>query len=162
VNISAQKPTLLAKLAFDGATKRNRPELKKGDVIYCRVVSAHPHMEPMLSCTAPVDRGVRKDWSSGEALYGELRGGLLVKVSSATARGLLHPKSAVLTRLGAKLSFEVAVGINGVVWVRAADVVDMVVIRNALLHCQGLSATNAAAMVDALLARGMEKKKELK
>lgn len=31
---------LLPRLAFDGATKRNLPELRRGDVVFCKVTSA--------------------------------------------------------------------------------------------------------------------------
>ena len=71
VNIGGGKTALIAKIAFEGATKRNRPELKKGDVLYCRVALAHRHLEPELTCIAI--SGVKKDWSSGEAVYGELQ-----------------------------------------------------------------------------------------
>ena len=161
VNISANKTVMMAKLAFDGATKRNKPELKKGDVVYCRVSELHAHLDPQLSCMAPANGGIKKDWSSGEALYRELRGGVLVRVSSATARGLLHPKSAVLTRLGSHLPFEVAVGANGLVWLRGSNMVDTVVLRNAIANCGGLSSANANAMVDAIVAKGKEKGREL-
>lgn len=164
VNIGAKRTVLMSKLAFDGATKRNRPDLQKGDVIFCRVTEVNRHMDPVLSCKVIESSSVRRDWSSGEAMYGELRGGITVRVSTAVARGLLHPKSHVLCALGThvKDGFEVAVGMNGVVWVRATNVVDTVVIRNALMHCRGLSGSDASAMVAALVTRGQEKKRELK
>ena len=41
---------LLGRLAFEGATKRNKPELKKGDVIYARVLMAHKDLDTELTC----------------------------------------------------------------------------------------------------------------
>ena len=37
-------------LSFEGATKRNRPNLGVGDVLYARIVRASRHLEPELSC----------------------------------------------------------------------------------------------------------------
>jgi len=41
---------LLGRLAFEGATKRNKPELKKGDIIYARVQMAHKDLDTELTC----------------------------------------------------------------------------------------------------------------
>jgi len=40
----------LPTLAFDGATKRNKPSLAVGALVYARVVSCSRHMDPELSC----------------------------------------------------------------------------------------------------------------
>lgn len=50
VNIGSPAPALLNRLAFEGATKRNKPTLKAGDVIYARVITANKHMDTELSC----------------------------------------------------------------------------------------------------------------
>ena len=34
VNVFSGAPALLNRLAFEGATKRNKPEMKRGDVVY--------------------------------------------------------------------------------------------------------------------------------
>ena len=33
---------------FQGATKRNRPAVKTGDLLYARVLQANKHIEPQL------------------------------------------------------------------------------------------------------------------
>ena len=33
-----------------GATRRNRPNLQTGDLVYCRVLTASRDLEPTLSC----------------------------------------------------------------------------------------------------------------
>ena len=50
VSIASPAPALLNRLAFEGATKRNKPSLKPGDVIYARVITANKHMDTELSC----------------------------------------------------------------------------------------------------------------
>lgn len=50
VDIGGPFRALLPVLAFEGATKRNRPHLQVGDLVYGRVESAHRDLEPVLSC----------------------------------------------------------------------------------------------------------------
>jgi exosome complex RNA-binding protein Rrp4 len=66
LNIFTGGTATMSRLAFDGATKRNKPELKRGDVVYARVVLVDRNCDVELSCLAPV--GPKKDWSSGEAV----------------------------------------------------------------------------------------------
>ena len=42
----------LPRLAFDGATKRNRPEFHRGQVVYCRVSKAFDDADTELTCTS--------------------------------------------------------------------------------------------------------------
>ena len=37
-------------LDFNGATRRNRPILRHGDVVYARVTLAHRDIDPIISC----------------------------------------------------------------------------------------------------------------
>ncbi|GAC95302.1 likely exosome component [Pseudozyma hubeiensis SY62] len=50
---SAHTATLPA-LSFEGATKRHKPNLKIGSLVYARVVSADRFTEPELTCVNPV------------------------------------------------------------------------------------------------------------
>ena len=47
-------------------------------------------------------------------------------------------------------AFETAIGVNGVVWLRAGSAVEAIVIRNALLNAELLSRQQTVAMVDQL------------
>ncbi|KAL1999997.1 hypothetical protein VTN02DRAFT_3702 [Thermoascus thermophilus] len=108
---------LLGQLAFEGATKKTRPMLKTGDVVYARVLSAGSEVE--LTCVNP---------ATGKAEpggLGPLTGGMVFDVSPGLAARLLRGGSSadvvVLEELGKKLEahggFEIAVGRNGKVWV---------------------------------------------
>lgn len=66
VNICSGATALLNRLGFEGASKRNKPELKVGDVVYCRVSLANKHLDTELTCIS--SSGVKKGWSSGEAV----------------------------------------------------------------------------------------------
>mmetsp|Transcript_22445 Transcript_22445/g.22633 ORF Transcript_22445/g.22633 Transcript_22445/m.22633 type:complete len:170 (+) Transcript_22445:51-560(+) len=48
VNIFSGSASLLNRLAFDGATKRNKPELKVGDIVYAHISSHHKHLSLSL------------------------------------------------------------------------------------------------------------------
>mmetsp|Transcript_3357 Transcript_3357/g.10220 ORF Transcript_3357/g.10220 Transcript_3357/m.10220 type:complete len:253 (+) Transcript_3357:29-787(+) len=132
VDIGAPEPAQLGNLSFEGATKRNRPFLNPGDLVYARVITADRDLEPELSCVQP---GSNKSWVSGESLFGELKGGgQLLRVSLAAARALLRPDCALLSALGESISrgFECVVGANGRVWVRAHSPRDVISVTAAI------------------------------
>ena len=66
VNMFAGTVGMLGRLSFEGATKRNKPELKKGDYIYARVLMAHKDVDTELVCASA--SGIKKEWSSGESV----------------------------------------------------------------------------------------------
>ena len=121
---------LLPQLAFEGATKKTRPQLTHGSLVYARVITASKYTEPEIACYNP---------STGKSEgMGELKGGMLFDVSLGLARRLLMKEQweeggvALLELLGEKVGFEVAVGRNGRVWVRAESVRETLVVGRAL------------------------------
>jgi exosome complex RNA-binding protein Rrp4 len=84
IDIRGTTLATLPELAFDGASRRNKPELPIGTLVYARVASVDRHTDAELSCT--VTEGPKRDWVTGESLYGELRGGTCVSVDTCTAR----------------------------------------------------------------------------
>uniref|UniRef100_A0A2N9J101 Ribosomal RNA-processing protein 40 n=1 Tax=Fagus sylvatica TaxID=28930 RepID=A0A2N9J101_FAGSY len=109
VDIKGPALAFLPVLAFEGGTRRNIPKFEAGTLIYVRVVKANPGMNPELSCT---------DASGKAAEFGQLKDGFMFESSTGLSRTLLSsPTCPVLDALGKKLSFEIAVGLNGRVWV---------------------------------------------
>lgn len=105
---------ILPYLAFEGATKKTRPQLKPGDLVYAKVVSANKNMEVELSCVNPSTGKAEPDG------LGPLTGGMLFDVSTGLAERLLSKQGVnVMDELGGKIpgGFEIAVGKNGKVWV---------------------------------------------
>ena len=51
LDIGGPFPAVLNSLAFEGATRRNRPKLGEGDLVYARVTLAHKDVDTELSCT---------------------------------------------------------------------------------------------------------------
>jgi exosome complex RNA-binding protein Rrp4 len=108
-------------------------------------------------------------------MFGELRDGLLVRVPLNFARRLLEPGDVLLNALSKygiahcfdernvtradhcigcrHFCFEVAIGMNGAVWLRSGSnsAVEAVVIRNALLSAVSLDDAQTLALVEELV-----------
>jgi len=119
-------PAVLPHLAFEGATKKTRPQLPPTSLVYCRVVSAGKDSAPELTCVDPAT-------GKGDGL-GLLKGGMVFKVSLGMARRLLAPKGdmALLESLGGKVGFEITVGRNGLVHVDGGSVKTTLAIGQAI------------------------------
>lgn len=115
VSLSPHTPhAILPKLAFEGVTKKTRPQLKPNDLVYAKVTAAGKNMEVELSCVDP------KTGKSEPEGLGPLSEGMVFDVSVGFAVRLLHREGTiVLEELGEKLKggFEIAVGQNGRIWV---------------------------------------------
>ena len=151
VDVGGPFPAALPALAFAGATKRNRPNLRAGDVVYARVAATPRDLDPVLTCV---------DEATGKAQgFGPLRGGTVVRCGSGLARRLLAwPPAPVLAALGEKIAFETAVGVNGRVWIDSPTPTETILVAAALRRAEQLPADAAddpeaaAAMVAELLA----------
>ncbi|KAF9049504.1 hypothetical protein BDZ89DRAFT_1057386 [Hymenopellis radicata] len=84
-----------------------------GSLVYARISLAHKDMEPELEC---FDAQTRK--SEG---FGELKGGFMVRCSLSMCRKLLDPNHFLLPLLGSQIPLEVAVGVNGRVWISSKE-----------------------------------------
>ena len=154
VNINGPHPAVLSNLSFEGATKRNKPQLSPGMLLYARVATTPLHTDPTLSCQiGPNDPGVvRKDWMTNENTYGELRGGTCRKIPLGLARELLHPDNLVLSELAKQgLAFEVAIGVNGYLWVHSTRPQYTTLIHNAIYNSQVLTEAQVRGMVKSLV-----------
>jgi exosome complex component RRP40 len=128
LDIAAPFAALLPVLAFEGATRRNRPNLKEGDLVYCRVDMADRDLQPTVTCMDAAGRG---------AGFGPLKGGYVVDMSNAYSRILVaKPPPAVLAALGRSLQFELAVGLNGKVWIAAPTQQATILVAQALQQCE--------------------------
>ena len=154
VNIGGPHPAMLSSLSFEGATKRNKPHLKRGMLLYCRILATPPLSDPTLSCQlGPHDGGlVRKDWMTNEGTYGELQNGTCTKIPLGLARELLNPKSVVLLELAKQsVKFEIATGVNGFVWIHSSHPEYTIMIQNAILNSQVMTEPQIRAMVKTLV-----------
>lgn len=145
VDIGAAAKAALPMLNFEGASRRNRPNIKVGQLVYARVETVHREVDPELSCVDTYGK------SSG---FGALNGGYMFNVTTGLARALLTvPTAPVLAALGKTLSYEIAVGINGRVWVNSTNVTTTILVSNAILNSEFLTSDQAEFMVQKLLER---------
>ena len=154
VNIGGPHPAQLSNLSFEGATKRNKPNLSTGTLLYCRIQSTPPAMDPILSCQlGPHDAGVsRKDWMTNEGTYGELKGGTCRKIPLGLSRELLYPDNLVLGEISKAIPFEVCIGVNGFLWVHSTRPEYTIMIQNAIMNSQVLTVSQVRGMVVSLVA----------
>ncbi|CAI9108555.1 OLC1v1008185C1 [Oldenlandia corymbosa var. corymbosa] len=145
VDIKASAVAFLPVLAFEGGTRRNIPKFEAGTLIYVRVVKANIGMNPELSCM---------DASGKASGFGPLKDGYMFESSTGLSRMLLStPTCPILEGLGKRVSFEVAVGLNGRVWVNAESPAEIVLVANAIMKSESLSAVQQKILVEGLLKR---------
>ncbi|GAV89936.1 LOW QUALITY PROTEIN: hypothetical protein CFOL_v3_33347, partial [Cephalotus follicularis] len=144
VDIKGPVLAFLPVLAFEGGTRRNIPKFEVGTLIYVRVVKANPGMNPELACT---------DASGKAAEFGPLKDGYMFECSTGLSRMLLSsPPCPVLEALGKKYS-EIAVGLNGRVWVNAVAPSTVIIVANVIMNSESLSAVQQKIMVEKLIQR---------
>lgn len=132
VEISAYSPpVILSMMAFANASKKNRPNLNKGDLVYARVSLVEEYMDTELECF---------DATTGkEGGFGLLQGGYCVDVRLGFARWLLFNKeNALLEKLSSVCQFEIAIGLNGKVWVKCDDTRLTISCAKVISSCQKL------------------------
>ncbi|KAL1613167.1 exosome non-catalytic core subunit rrp40 [Paraconiothyrium brasiliense] len=117
----------LPHLAFEGATKKTRPQLAPNSLVYARVSTATKDFAPELTCVDP---------STGKSEgLGPLKGGMVFKISLSMARRMLAGSKGgvvLLEALGEKVGFEIAVGRNGMVVVDGGNVKSTLAIGRAI------------------------------
>ena len=121
---------LLPHLAFEGATKKTRPQLQPGSLVYARIVKSDKDSETEMLC-------YNSSTGKSEGM-GELKGGMLFDTSLGMARRLLMKGSegrvVCLEEMAETLAFEIAVGRNGKIWVKSAGVRETLIVGKALVE----------------------------
>ncbi|XP_055634266.1 exosome complex component RRP40 [Toxorhynchites rutilus septentrionalis] len=124
VDIGASESASLSYMAFEGATKKNRPDVNVGDVICARLLIANRDLEPELICV---------DSHGKKAKLGVLHEGLVFNCGINLVRKILNPKCAFLDLLAKEMSFEMAAGMNGRIWIKGKTVKQTIALGNAIL-----------------------------
>jgi exosome complex component RRP40 len=144
----------LSTTAFNGATKRHKPEVKIGNHVVAWVSRVDLDLDVELSCE---DTGTQRDWSSGDCLFGVLtiensESALVVDVSCSYAAQLqtkdTHP---VFRSFGRHTKAEVAVGRNGRVFVKAATRAEVLALSKTIVLGERLSPVQTEALFRGLL-----------
>ena len=117
LDINSHKLGVLDNLAFEGATKKNKPELKNNNIVFCKIQSVNKYLPVELTCKSNT---VKKNWNSGESLFGELKGGLEINIPPFFAAFLLKNEE-FFSIIQKRIKIEVCVGINGILWIKVSN-----------------------------------------
>ncbi|KAI8904365.1 hypothetical protein EDD86DRAFT_77903 [Gorgonomyces haynaldii] len=128
VDIKSAHSAYLSFFAFEGATKRNKPNLQNQSIVFARVSVAHPDMEPEIECMGTTG------FSMG---FGELKDGFLIQISLELSRTLFDSKHPILQAFSSTFPFEMAVGMNGLVWINAQSPRDIIALSNCIKEADG-------------------------
>ncbi|XP_046681131.1 exosome complex component RRP40 [Homalodisca vitripennis] len=128
VDIGSSEQASLHYLGFEGATKKNRPNINVGDTLYAILLSASKDMEPELVCI---------DSTGKKGKMGVLDpNGFIFNCSLNLIRKILHPDCPLLNYLGKEVSYEIAIGMNGKVWVNTKNVKSTIAVASAILAAE--------------------------
>lgn len=142
LDIGSAHPASLDWSGFEASSRKNRPQWPPGSLVYGRVILANKDMEPEIACTA----------ANGKAEgYGLLEGGILIKCSLTLARSLLTPNCPVLKFLGRKIPYEIAVGLNGRVWINSKSVQHTILIANTIKRSETLDEDQTEDLVQQMI-----------
>lgn len=132
VDIGSSDYAMLHNLSFEGASKRNKPNLLNGDIVYGRLVSANRDMEPEMSCIDP---------ASGKANgMGQVSAaGILMTVSLNLIRKILSKDCILLPELGKCFKFEAIIGMNGKIHISSITENHIIAIMNVITASEYLT-----------------------
>lgn len=134
VDIGSAEFASLSMLAFEGATKKQKPDVQVGDVVYARLLNAHREMEPELVCVDQYFKAKRLGVLPDD--------GFLFTISLNLAYSLLDIENPLLRTLGKKIPYEIAIGVNGKVWLKCKDLKYMLTILKAFETASSCSITD--------------------
>ncbi|CAB4256823.1 similar to Saccharomyces cerevisiae YOL142W RRP40 Exosome non-catalytic core component [Maudiozyma barnettii] len=127
---SFSTPVSLSYMAFPNASKKNRPTLVIGDLVYARVCNAEKELEAEIECV---------DSTNGsDAGFGLLENGMVIEATLGFTRSLLFNNEFPLLReLAQHCKFEIAIGVNGKIWIKTDEVKETIACYRSISDCQG-------------------------
>ncbi|VDL60224.1 unnamed protein product [Hymenolepis diminuta] len=123
---------------FEGASKKNRPDIRLKDVIFAAIAQADPDMEIELTCMNEAGKacgmgilGRHEPGSVGNA--GGMNGGVMIGCSLELCRRLSDTaKFPLIGKLSKRFAFEICVGCNGRIWLTARSARETMLLANTL------------------------------
>uniref|UniRef100_F6QMW7 Exosome complex component RRP40 n=1 Tax=Ciona intestinalis TaxID=7719 RepID=F6QMW7_CIOIN len=132
VDIGASHLAVLNYMSFEGASKRNRPNVTNGDLIFGKLIVANKDMEPEVSCVDP-----NNGKANGLGVLSDR--GFSFHVPLNLARKLLSPSFTLIHELGARITFEITVGMNGRIFLSCNSPKFVILIMDVILSAEYLS-----------------------
>lgn len=141
VDIGASEPAALSYLAFEGATKKNRPDVNVGDLVFAKLLVAYKDFESELICVDSLGKKLK---------LGVLNGGFVFTCSINLARRLRSSECPLMDciKKHIQVPLEVVVGMNGKIWINAKNERDVIAVGNAILAAEHKTDAEIDAMCD--------------
>lgn len=130
VDINTYTYAILNTKDFEGATKKTKPNLHIGDIVFARVLKVNKFDSPTLSC---VSQTSTKTWASGESYFGGLKGGCVFNFPKIFSWDL-YKGGYVIKRLEDYVQFEICVGANGRMWINSDSTENILAINEVIIN----------------------------
>lgn len=129
VEIGASDTACLSYLAFEGATKKSRPDVNVGDLVFAKLLIANKDFESELVCVNSLGKKEK---------LGVLSGGFVFNCSINLVRKVLNERGNLFRAIQKELQVpvEIVVGMNGRIWINARNVKDIIAVGNAILAAE--------------------------
>ncbi|CAH8467412.1 unnamed protein product [Heterobilharzia americana] len=156
VDIGCPSPATLNCLSFEGSSKKNRPDIHAGDVLYAMITRADRDLEVELSCTDEAGKacgmgilGRHEPGTVGNA--GGRSGGILLHCTQDLIRRLTNQDEFPLLQLLSKVyPFEVFMGANGRIWLTASSARETMILANAIAIAEHIPASECCQLAKEL------------
>ena len=119
VNISTNKEASLNSIDFEGATRKTRPNLSVGDVVFALVEKENKYSNVTLTCKSSTNK---KGWMTGESKFGELKEGKVFELGRYLCLKLLDDKELRERLKECVKNLRLKIGLNGRIWIKTDDV----------------------------------------
>lgn len=139
VDIGASEPSSMSYLAFEGATKKNRPDVHVEDAVFGRLVVANRDTEAEIVCV---------DSHGKKGKLGVLSNGFLFSASINLVRKVLRPDCPLMAALSKEMKFAAVFGMNGKIWIQGNTKKETIAVGNAILAAEHLSSKEIIKMCD--------------
>ena len=130
VDINSYTHAILNTKDFEGATKKQKPNLNLGDLVFARISKVNKFDTPTLSCINPLEH---KNWASGESYFGGIKNGNLFSINRLNTWSF-YKENYALNRLNDVVGYEIIVGFNGRMWINSEKPEDIYTIYEILIN----------------------------
>lgn len=129
LDIGTSHEALLNSIDFEGATRKTKPNLQVGDLIFAKIYHTNKFDNTILTCKSDDNS---KTWSSGESLFGQLVKGNVYCFPRIWSWKLIN-NNYTIERLKDYVDFEICIGMNGRLWINSDNINDISKIHNAII-----------------------------
>nr|AAW27580.1 SJCHGC05501 protein [Schistosoma japonicum] len=156
VDIGCASPATLNYLSFEGSSKKNRPDIHAGDVLYAMITRADRDLEIELSCVDETGKacgmgilGRHEPGTVGNA--GGRPGGVLLYCTQDLIRRLGNQDEFPLLKLLSKVyPFEIFFGANGRIWLTSGSTRETMILANAIAISEHIPASECCKLAKEL------------